>query len=196
MILENAKNRIDINQTTLKEVFDFYQRNISNKRYIFKTSHGQIVFKITDDQFCHLIGIQHVVEKTSNKKQFVGKSGVDKILSGELTFKKLKSIDSKEFSNGFSERICYLPLLNNFVFKKPNLKIFQDVDTVKQTRINVSQIVFRQKQKVYIVLGLREYKYDSLNNIHYCNVISFFPDKDPILIGAQENVEIESFQIK
>lgn len=73
----------------LTDLADYYKQSLCNTIYRYSLNHGiEIKIAFYRENFCHLIGIQHVV-KGSNRKNYLGESGFEKIELGELTTTKL-----------------------------------------------------------------------------------------------------------
>lgn len=77
------------NPITLKDLVDYYEKNIRPYKYVYHCAHGlKLEFDITEDQLCHLL-FGTIPSGIHNRSKFAGQTGYNAIKSGEVEIKDL-----------------------------------------------------------------------------------------------------------
>ena len=107
---------------SLQELQFFYEQSLCYKRFCYTLKNGKTIeLQFYRDNFCHLLGIQHVTRDKSN----LGDKGYAKIQDGTLTIKKLKAINKPGFSY-IKNRIIYFPLIEHLLSNGSIFRFYQD----------------------------------------------------------------------
>jgi hypothetical protein len=98
---------------SLKLLLEFYEANLCGREFKYDladdtgTNHSvSLVFR--NENFCHLLGLQHI--KSSGSKIIQGVRGAQDIKDGRVTFDTLKTVNAGRFKS-VKYRIQYFPFL-------------------------------------------------------------------------------------
>ena len=81
--------------TDLQELQQYYEHNLSDRTFRYNLANGTTLDVIFyREAFCHLLGIQHITKN----RQFIGRSGYNRIRAGKLTIDVLKSMNRAGFT--------------------------------------------------------------------------------------------------
>lgn len=119
--LLNLKKVVKYNKFTLKDLQEFYIEYVCCSYYYFKLDDGkEIVLNFFKENLCHLLAVQKCYpEKMSG--HYEGINGYDKIITEEITFDKLISLNKGEFDKN-ALRVQYFPFI---------LRVLQNAKIVK-----------------------------------------------------------------
>lgn len=139
----------------LADIFKKYEADLCDRVFEYELKGNQIITLIFfREQFCHLLGLQHVY---NNDRHYLGVNGLNKILNGKLTVKKLKSHDLKQY-NFIKERIENFNLIEQIVNEEELIKFYRDRANPK-TNIQADFIFYKENSVNILHLFLRQEKY-------------------------------------
>ena len=139
----------------LTELFEKYEADLCDRVFEYELKDNKIISLIFfREQFCHLLGLQHVY---NNDRHYLGANGLEKILNGKLTVKKLKSHDLKQY-NFIKERIENFNLIEQVVNEGELINFYRDRAKPK-TNIQADFIFYKENSVNILHLFLRQERY-------------------------------------
>lgn len=176
----------------LIELLDFYENELCNLKFKYQLNNKwdiEIVFYVED--FCHLLGIQHVHEKD---KRYLGMSGYEKIKNKTLTRRSLKQHNEKGY-NYIKIKLEHFDEIRNMMSAGEFIKFYQY--KVEPPTTIVADFIIYQDNKEYILhLFLRRgnEKSNQYNPISF--IVKSIKDKNrDQYIKGQEHKKITKFEI-
>ena len=165
--LSKIDKKINISDYSLKEYAD-YLNSFDGKLLRIETDKQVIKVSFKYASLPHLIGFQYAYDKEVNKQLYRGKPGMDKMLSGTVTFNDFErnvrnnhiSINRKliDWNDDIKPRIEWLPYFLNTVGKKSRLKVV-DKTMMPTTNLKGSYYYFKNSKGAYMILSLLKFKH-------------------------------------
>ena len=79
----------------LKTLLTEYEKNLCDRLFVLTLSNNKTInIRFFREDMCHLMGIQHVYDKS---KKYLGAEGYKKINNGDITFKILKKVNKSGY---------------------------------------------------------------------------------------------------
>lgn len=151
------KTRPAINQIDLPLLQEFYESQLMPYTYAFEISSGdRIILKFEPHRFCHLLGIESVVEKSlhwSKRKDYKGTPGWDKIKDGTLNFQHLKKVGGKKAFNSKKDKMVFFYLLPKLLESTNTIIKF---NKVPGSNVECELLLYNQLEGVYLHLGIEK----------------------------------------
>ncbi|HBF2207846.1 PBECR4 domain-containing protein [Paenibacillus aceti] len=146
-----------INQIDLPLLQQFYETQLVPYTYVYNISSGeQITLKFEIHRFCHLLGIESIVERAlhwSKRKGYKGSLGWENIKNGSLNFKHLKDKAGKTAFNSKKDKMLYFYLLPKLLNSTETIIKFHKVPG---SNVECELLLFNQLEGVYIHLGIEK----------------------------------------
>ena len=87
------------------DILGWYESCLCDKLYRFTLSSGQEMhIRFFQENFCHLIGLQHVY---NGDKHYLGKAGYSKVKSGAITVQSLKKHNQAKYRAFMHDRLLH-----------------------------------------------------------------------------------------
>jgi len=148
---------IKMSKINLHELLRFYEDNLCGRVFRYEISNGLIInVSFYREQFCHLIGLQHIFK---HDKRYLGANGYDKIKSEKLTSKFIKSYDKKLFELT-KERMTHFDEILELM-RNGELISFDIYKVKPRTRIQADFVIFRNDEAYILHLFLRKERENS-----------------------------------
>lgn len=176
----------------LADLLENYENNLCNKIFRYQLNYKidiDIVFYL--ENFCHLLGIQHIYGKD---KKYLGVKGYNKVKNKELCRKDLKNHNKKEYSK-LEIKLNHFDEIYEMLKAGQFIKFYQ-YRTIPYTTI-VADFIIYQDQKEYILHLFLKKENDSSNQYSPISFIvksSKDRNKEQYIKG-QEYKKITSFEI-
>jgi len=166
--LYTLENNPRINDISLTLLADFYKNYLNPYSYQYKivdssteeTKEYYIDLRFDTENFCHLLAIEKIVERTKNKneiKDFKGEAGWENVLNGTITIPILKAQPTKGLFKNNKDKYVFFYLLPQLI-EKPKGVIFVPEQVIGgTTRINCEILFYDHFQNAMVHLGI---KYD------------------------------------
>lgn len=159
----------------LQRILKTYEENLCNKVFHYEISDGKIVdVTFYREQFCHLLGLQHVY---GPDRRYLGSAGYDKVKNGKLTVQMLKKHDKQAYEAIKERLVCFDDI---YELMQNGSLIGFNIDKVKpKTRIQADFIIFQDDKAHILHLFLR--KENDKSNIYapVSYVVKSLNDKSP-----------------
>ena len=176
----------------LKELLDIYEQQLCNRIFKYQLNNKidiEIIFYV--ENFCHLLGLQHVYEKN---KKYLGINGYNKIKKGHLIRNDLKKHNKEEY-NKLKIKLDHFDEISGILRNGEFIKFYQ-YRTKPLSTIVADFIIYQDKKEYILHLFLRQEN----NKTNQYSPISFVvkSDKDDNkeqFIKNQEYKKITSFEI-
>ncbi len=138
-------------------LLNLYEGQLCDRTFYFELANGQTIRVVFfREQFCHLMGIQHIYE---NDRRYIGKSGFEKVKNGTLTAQRAKKYNRSGYDK-IKERLLCLPEMPDLMLQGNLIKF--DVDKTKpHSKIDADFVVYHEDKKHLLHLFLREEKDES-----------------------------------
>ncbi|MBB2181809.1 hypothetical protein H0486_02805 [Lachnospiraceae bacterium MD1] len=176
----------------LSELLEGYERDLCNKIFRYQLNHKidiNIVFYL--ENFCHLLGIQHIYGK---EKKYLGVNGYNKIKNQEISRKDLKKHNKREY-NKLAIKLDHFQEISEMLKVGQFIKFYQ-YRTVPYTTI-VADFIIYQDQKEYILHLFLKKENESSNQYSPISfIVKSCKDRNKEqYIRGQEYKKITSFEI-
>ena len=174
----------------LQVLQNYYEQNLLDKIFRYTLANVKIIeVRFFLEAFCHLLGIQHVTKN----RQYIGKSGYERIKSGELSIKLLRKINRIGFDK-IKRRIECFSLLYSLMERGDVFRFYSQ--RVRNTRIQASFVIYEKERELYLHLFLA--KESPKSNIYapmsYI-VLTERDDNPNLYISGQEHKKIVAVEI-
>lgn len=176
----------------LEELLENYEKNLCNRIFKYELNNKiniEIVFYI--ENFCHLLGIQHVLGKN---KKYLGINGYNKIKNKQLQRKHLKKHNKAEY-NKIEIRLDHFDEISNMLMSGKFIKFYQ-YRTKPLSTIVADFVIYHDKKEYILHLFLRQEN----ENTNQYSPVSFIvksnndKNREQYILG-QEYKKITSFEI-
>ena len=166
-------------ELSLQNLQLFYEEHLMNRTFEFELDEpSQPIIKLIfeADNFCHLIGFQHIFEDEQNATDYEGFFGYNKIKKCEVTMGTFKEPRIKTKYKNQRERILYFPFLYQLI-KNPTVILFSPENL--NTKISTEFIFYNALNNRYLHLGVD--KHEGTN--FYFPRTFFVRKNDDFLVG-------------
>lgn len=176
----------------LNELLDIYEMELCNRIFKYQLNNKidiEIVFYI--ENFCHLLGLQHVYEKN---KKYLGINGYNKIKNCQLKRSDLKKHNKAEY-NKLEIKLNHFDEISSMLRDGKFIKFYQY--RTKPLSMIVADFVIYQDKKEYILhLFLRQEnrKTNQYSPVSFIVKSDNDNNKEQFIVG-QEYKKITSFEI-
>lgn len=176
----------------LNEILEVYESELCNRIYKYQLNNKidiEIVFYI--ENFCHLLGLQHVYGKN---KKYLGINGYNKIKNNQLKRKDLKKHNKLEY-NKLEIKLDHFDEMPSMMKNGKFIKFYQ-YRTKPLSTIGADFVIYQDKKEYILHLFLRQ---ESSRTNQY-SPVSFVvksendKNKEQYIVG-QEHKKITGFEI-
>ena len=130
----------------LQDTQKYYDENLCNRTFHYELTNGtNIDVKFYIENFCHLLGIQHVY---NHDKHYLGLSGYNKIKSGNITVAQMKAHNQPGY-NLIELRLSKFNEIRSLMEQGEFIKFYQD-RTYPASKIRADFILY-EKGKEYLL---------------------------------------------
>ncbi|MCI5501635.1 MAG: PBECR4 domain-containing protein [Lachnospiraceae bacterium] len=176
----------------LNELLDIYEIELCNRIFKYQLKNKidiEIVFY--KENFCHLLGLQHVYKKN---KKYLGINGYNKIKNGQLKRSDLKKHNKAEY-NKLEIRLDHFDEISNMLRNGHFIKFYQ-YRTKPLSMIVADFVIFQDKKEYILHLFLRQEnsKTNQYSPVSFIVKSDNDRDKEQFIVG-QEYKKIISFEI-
>ena len=176
----------------LNELLDIYEIELCNRIFKYQLKNKidiEIVFY--KENFCHLLGLQHVYKKN---KKYLGINGYNKIKNGQLKRSDLKKHNKAEY-NKLEIRLDHFDEISNMLRNGHFIKFYQ-YRTKPLSMIVADFVIFQDKKEYILHLFLRQEnsKTNQYSPVSFIVKSDNDRDKEQFIVG-QEYKKIISFDI-
>ncbi|MCJ7689265.1 MAG: PBECR4 domain-containing protein [Clostridiaceae bacterium] len=149
-----------ISEISFKLLQEFYDIYICPNIYVFQLENkSTIELEFLDVNFCHLMGFQHIVPYKLSKF-YGGENGYIGVFNGNITIKKLRSIDSRKFARDKDKILCF-----SYLYKLlRNCEIIKFSNNILRSRISCEFILYDTQFERRIHLGIEK---DEKRGVYY-----------------------------
>ncbi len=163
-------------EVDLKELLSEYEKNLCDKTFRYELANGTVIDVVFyQEQFCHLLGIQHIFNE--KKYDYIGKKGYEKIKNDDLTVKSLKSHNKNKFYS-IKERLRNFDKLYQLILDGDLIKFYSD-RTRPPTTISADFVIYHEETEHILHLFLRKESANSNIFAPVSFVIKSHNDKTP-----------------
>ncbi|MBU3142559.1 PBECR4 domain-containing protein [Clostridium sp. CF012] len=172
-----------ISEISLKLLQEFYDIYICPNIYVFQLENESIIkLEFLDVNLCHLMGFQHIVPYKS-KKFYSGENGYMGIFNGDITIKKLKSMDERKFSRDKDKILCF-----SFLYQLlRQCEIIKFNNITGHSKISCEFILYDTHYERRIHLGIEK---DEKRGVYYPRTFIVERDNSDRFIINQEYMKI------
>jgi hypothetical protein len=169
----------------LNQLLDIYEKELCNHIFKYQLNYKiDIEIALYKENFCHLLGLQHIYGKN---RKYLGINGYDKIKKNQLKRSDLKKHNKAEY-NKLQIRLDYFDEISDMLENGNFIKFYQY--RTKPLSMIVADFVIYQDKKEYILhLFLRQ------ENSRTFVVKSDKDDNKEQFIVGQEYKKITGFEI-
>lgn len=172
-----------ISEISLKLLQEFYDIYICPNLYVFELEDKSIIeLEFLDVNLCHLMGFQHIVPYKL-KKFFSGENGYMGILNGDITIKKLRSIDERRFSRDKDKLLCFSYLYQLL----RHCQIIKFSNIVGHSKISCEFILYDTHYERRIHLGIEK---DEKRGVYYPRTFLVERENGDRFVINQEHLKI------
>lgn len=176
----------------LNELLDIYEIELCNRIFKYQLKNKidiEIVFY--KENFCHLLGLQHVYKKN---KKYLGINGYNKIKNGQLKRSDLKKHNKAEY-NKLEIRLDHFDEISNML-RNGHFRKFYQYRTKPLSMIVADFVIFQDKKEYILHLFLRQEnsKTNQYSPVSFIVKSDNDRDKEQFIVG-QEYKKIISFEI-
>lgn len=171
-----------------------YEKELCDKLFRYRLSGNRIVEIIFyREQFCHLIGLQYIYDRNKN---YLGKSGYDKIKRAEITIDSLIAHNKQKYGY-IKSRIEHFHEIKDLMCSGQFIRFYQDRANPK-TQIEAEYLIIKGNKTYILHLFLRKETISDSSNQYAPVSFVVKSEKDKIrrqYIDRQEFKEILSKEI-
>lgn len=176
----------------LDELLEVYENELCNRIYKYQLNNKidiNIVFYI--ENFCHLLGIQHVYGRN---KKYLGINGYNKIKNGKLARKDLKKHNKAEY-NKLEIKLNHFDEISNMLKSGKFIRFYQ-YRTKPLSTIVADFVIYHDKKEYILHLFLRQEN----SHTNQYSPVSFIvksdndDNREQYILG-QEHRKITAFEI-
>lgn len=176
----------------LAELLEAYEIDLCNKIFRYQLNHKidiDIVFYL--ENFCHLLGIQHIYGK---EKKYLGVNGYKRIKNREISRSDLKKHNKKEY-NKLAIRLDHFDEIFEMLKAGQFIKFYQ-YRTVPYTTIVADFLIFQDNKEYILHLFLKQENQSTNQYSPISFVVKSCKDRNKEqFIKGQEYKKITSFEI-
>lgn len=201
LLHHDYNKRLKKNRISLKLLAEFFQKKICTYFYSYKTNICDIELICLPENFCHLVGIQHIgdyLAKQNNRPNlaaaYKGATGWKNIIDEVHTLGSLKNIH-KGIYNDIEDRIFYIPIMFQLL-RQPEICQFNPLLVKGFSNLKADLIVYcdRANKRTIIRLNLA-IRYEGTHFVPVSFMVMYEPKEDKYTKG-QNNIVIEEILIK
>lgn len=177
-----------ITEISLKLLQEFYDIYICPNIYLFELEDKSIIkLEFLGVNLCHLLGFQHIVPYKL-KKFYSGENGYIGILNGDITIKKLRSINEKNFSRDKDKILCF-----PYIYKLlQHCEIIRFSNIIGHSKITCEFILHDTHYERRIHLGIEK---DEKRGVYYPRTFLIERDNGNKFVVNQQQLKIKNKQI-
>ncbi len=177
-----------ISEISLKLLQEFYDIYVCPNIYMFELENKSIIeLKFLDVNFCHLMGFQHIVPYKLSKF-YGGENGYIGVFNGDITIKKLRSIDSRKFSRNKDKILCFSYIYNLL----RNCEIIKFSNNILRSRISCEFLLYDTQYERRIHLGIEK---DEKRGVYYPRTFIVERENGDRYVRGQEYLKIVNRKI-
>ena len=174
----------------LQQLQQYYEQTLCDRIFQYTLTNGtvlQVIFY--REALCHLLGIQHI----SKNRHYIGKSGYERIRSGELTIKRLKSMNRAGFAST-KHRMEHFTLIGHLMECGAVFRFYQE--RARGTRIQATFLIHEKEHELYLHLFLaRESSQSDIYAPMSYIVITERDDNPNLYVAGQEHKKVITLDI-
>ncbi len=138
---------------SLIDLMDFYDSNLCDRVFEIKTDKGvQLNITFYREQFCHLIGLQHVY----SDRRYLGEKGYNKVKNGKVTLASLIKHNKKGYKS-IESRLDNFEHIYDILTQGELIKFYPD-RTKPKTKLDADYLMYDRNSGLYLHLFLRSEK--------------------------------------
>lgn len=142
---------MDLKTKELYNLLEFYESNLCNRIFRYQLNNKiDIDIRFYKENFCHLLGIQHVFQKD---KKYLGVSGYQKIKEKRLTINHLKKHNKLEYNKLELKLRCFEDIYS--MLKSGAFIKFYQFRAKPSTTIVADFIIYQDRKEYMLHLFLR-----------------------------------------
>jgi hypothetical protein len=172
-----------ISEISLKLLQEFYDIYICPNIYVFQLENNNTIeLEFLDVNFCHLMGFQHIVPYKLSKF-YGGENGYMGVFNGDITIRKLRSIDSRKFARDKDKILCF-----SYIYKLlRSCKIIRFSNNLLRSRISCEFILYDTQFERRIHLGIEK---DEKRGVYYPRTFLIERENGDKYVANQECLKI------
>lgn len=137
----------------LKSILENYEKNLCTKTFQYELNNKwKIDLNFYTQDFCHLLGIQHVHIKD---KRYIGQNGYNLIKENKVTIETLKRQNAKGY-NFIKGKIEHFNEILNMMSNCNIVKFYEDRVTGKCTKVSAEFTIYYKGKEVLLHLFMRK----------------------------------------
>ena len=137
-------------EVILNDLLQFYTSELCDKIFQFELPKGRkIQVRFYEEQFCHLLGIQHIF----NNKRYLGKAGFERIKNEKLMMKDIINASGKRSKEIMKRFEHFTDIL--MVLKEGEMVLFDSVKVNHYTDMQADFCLYDDNKKYIAHLFLR-----------------------------------------
>lgn len=177
-----------ISEISLKLLQEFYDIYICPNTYVFELENKSIIeLEFLDVNFCHLMGFQHIVPYKLSK-YYGGENGYIGVLNGNITIKKLRSMDSRKFARNKDKILCF-----SYLYKLlRNCEIIKFSNNLLRSRISCEFLLYDTQYERRIHLGIEK---DEKRGVYYPRTFIVERENGDRYVKSQEYLKVVNREI-
>ncbi len=177
-----------ISEISLKLLQEFYDIYICPNIYVFELENKEVIrLEFLDVNLCHLMGFQHIVPYKL-KKFYSGENGYMGIFNGEITIKKLRSIDERKFSRDKDKILCF-----SYIYQLlRQCEIIRFSNITGHSKISCEFLLYDTHYERRIHLGIEK---DEKRDVYYPRTFLVERENGDRFVVNQEYLKIKNTQI-
>lgn len=181
--INNSSNLsvMSMSDITLKGLQEFYDEELMNSTYVYEYEYKgsekkvdnipKIHLDFYEANMCHLLGIQHIVDKLYNKNTYTGELGYNKIKNNEMSIESLKAISKTKFKSQ-RDRFKFFKCIKSII-EEPDLILYNSNNN--NSNIKSKYIMYKLIGNSYVHLGID--LEENSDNIDRCFPRTFLIEK-------------------
>jgi hypothetical protein len=175
---------------SLQTIQQFYKEHLCDRVFTFvldDKDRSTVKIRFLERHLCHLLGIQHIVQRLKNKYDYAGEKGYKNLENGTLSIDFLKKSNNTWYKSK-KNRILYFPFIHQLV-QNPTVIVFTVGNL--STKLDVDIILYSHMDNTYLHLGIDK---DSDSDFYYPK--SFYDRKKDDHIAGRTVLPVKSLKIE
>lgn len=187
-LVYNKTGKTAISKINLRELIEYFEKNICNYRYTYILENGQYLkLEIKLDQIPHLLGFHYL--KRPETLNLNGIEGIENIKNEAINLKELRRLNREEFKKYVKERTEYLPCIETIL----NKASFIDYDWTKVrplSQIPADYMIYCEEIKTWVLLAIKNVKGSKIK----CVPLTLLIDRDNRFTNGQQRKKVIKFE--
>lgn len=141
----NLTRNPSITDISLKLLQEYYDHYLLNKTYEYHLEDGQVIsFTFKEKDFCHLLGLEKIIERAVHYSQhykYYGVNGYKNVKDGTIDFAHLRKTGGKTRFNDSKDKMVFFFLMHRMA-EAPTDSIFVEYMGKSGSRVNVRFLIY------------------------------------------------------